>query len=996
MRTFTLILSIGMMAMLLGCGLFDDGQETAESEGGASSQETMVESSVAPSVGSTIAYLGPTSLEERIFASSVIARVRLDSVSSAAESGTTRLGMKYIATLEFSFSVQEYLKGSGADDVVAVWNAGQIFDTRQEAENALPAIAAARDAQWDNREAVVFLKNSQTYLPSTQQVERFYLSGEHEVGSVLDDYYSLASRGNRLWLPAAAAVGAPSQPTGDQQRFLTDVPPATGTAPTITLGEIKTRIAAVTAKLDAGDGSEEYMGCVRLAYQYEGDDRYSIETGGDGHFSRTPDHDLDSGLAASSVVYEESPVFGLVPDKKGRTWLDGGDADLFSVEFGDAVPYDWSGDGVNDTIYFARRVVVSRPLPAGAYRFHFNDIWAIFVPCDGHTIRYEWTVTVNALDGTLHEAFFDPVADGTAVAADDTNGVLKPASFTGANGASAAIERIAWEAGTGESGTVTLKVTPHGGIADHIVEFIALDGSVALSLNVSDATVDAANHTLSWTAASQPWQSGDQLMLRIREVPDCSAGTAVSNPGANPGLVSDCEALLDLRYTLRGTASLNWSVDTAIAGWDGVTTGGTPSRITKLLLPAKSLTGSIPAGLWTLSALTHLDLSSNSLTGDIPAELGLLHNLQSLKLSGNSLTGCIPLALKDVAVNDLSSLNLLYCRPPAPGGLSAGTVGETSVGLSWGAVADAGTYRVEYRPEGPGSWTVDDDTLTGTSHTVDGLNCESAYQFLVGAYGSGTTYAAAWSDPSAPFTTSTGACVPPVFVQTSYTFSVMEDAAVDAAVGTVSATDNSGEPVTYAIVGGNADEKFAIDEDSGAITVVGSLSGDAGTTVTLTVEARDEVGEAATVPVAITVTDVAEDAPPAPGNLEATLANGTFSLRWDAVTGAARYEAQYTTDAADVATVTWTALAAVTTTTQTYAPADGPACSTTYRFRVRAYGDGRTYAAVWGPESEADTVTTASCPPEFAQDYTFTVAEDADGGAPRWGRCRPRTPTRTP
>ena len=263
-------------------------------------------SSVAPLVGSMIAYKGPTSLEERIFASPVIARVRLDSVSSTAEFGTTYRGMKYIAILEFSFSVLEYLKGSGASDIVAVWNAGQIFDTRQEAETALPAIAAARDTQWDDREAIVFLQHSQTYLPSTQQAGRFYLSGEHLVGGIPDDDYSLASRGNKLWLPAEAAVGAPSQPSGDQQRFLLNVPPATGTAPTITLGEMKARIAAVTAKLNDGDGSEEYMECVQRTYQYEGDDRYSIETGGDGYFSRTPDHELDSGLAASSVVYEES------------------------------------------------------------------------------------------------------------------------------------------------------------------------------------------------------------------------------------------------------------------------------------------------------------------------------------------------------------------------------------------------------------------------------------------------------------------------------------------------------------------------------------------------------------------------------------------------------------------------------------------------------------------------------------------------------------------
>ena len=61
-----------------------------------------------------------------------------------------------------------------------------------------------------------------------------------------------------------------------------------------------------------------------------------------------------------------------------------------------------------------------------------------------------------------------------------------------------------------------LKLSPHDGIAGHTLHFIALDGSVPLSLKVADATVDAPNDILSWTVASQPWNDGDKLMLRIR------------------------------------------------------------------------------------------------------------------------------------------------------------------------------------------------------------------------------------------------------------------------------------------------------------------------------------------------------------------------------------------------------------------------------------------------------------------------------------------------
>ena len=250
MRTFSFILLAGMTLMLLACGLSDGGEEAQD--GGTPAVETNTPTgTVTPTVESKtpietelppvetktpigtaaplslapVAYDGPSSLEERILASPVIARVRLDSATSTVESATAFDGStKYIALLEFSFSVLEYLKGSGVDDIVAVWESRPIYDARQEAEAALPAIAAARDTRWDDREAIVFLKSSQTYLTSTQQTDRYYLTWQHEI-DVFDDKYSIASRHNKRWLPAAAAVGATSQPTGDQQRFLMDLPP---------------------------------------------------------------------------------------------------------------------------------------------------------------------------------------------------------------------------------------------------------------------------------------------------------------------------------------------------------------------------------------------------------------------------------------------------------------------------------------------------------------------------------------------------------------------------------------------------------------------------------------------------------------------------------------------------------------------------------------------------------------------------------------------------
>ena len=81
-------------------------------------------------------------------------------------------------------------------------------------------------------------------------------------------------------------------------------------------------------------------------------------------------------------------------------------------------------------------------------------------------------------------------------------------------------------------------------------------------------------------------------------VPTCANGTVITDPGSNRGLVYDCEVLLAVKDTLRGTATLNWSVDTAIASWDGVSVSGTPRRVRGLNLSGEGLNGSIPGVTW--------------------------------------------------------------------------------------------------------------------------------------------------------------------------------------------------------------------------------------------------------------------------------------------------------------------------------------------------------------------------------------------------------------
>ena len=134
---------------------------------------------------------------------------------------------------------------------------------------------------------------------------------------------------------------------------------------------------------------------------------------------------------------------------------------------------------------------------------------------------------------------------------------------------------------------------------------------------------------------------------KLPPVSECS--DAVPSAASNPGLVTDCEALLAARDTLAGSGRLNWSGSTAIGSWDGVTLSGSPLRVTSLVLSDSQLTGTIPPELGNLNNLERLNLTRNQLTGDIPPELSLLTNLEILALGGNQLTGPIPTWLGSLA-----------------------------------------------------------------------------------------------------------------------------------------------------------------------------------------------------------------------------------------------------------------------------------------------------------------------------------------------------------
>ena len=236
--------------------------------------------------------------------------------------------------------------------------------------------------------------------------------------------------------------------------------------------------------------------------------------------------------------------------------------------------------------------------------------------------------------------------------------------------------------------------------ADDDVLTYTLGGADAASFDIdasngqlstkSDVDAETSSEYTVEVTATDPSDATDVITVTIIVIDvshDCAGGGAVADAADNPGLVSDCVALLASRDKLAGsgaTRSLNWADDAPISGWYGVVLSGTPQRVTKLRLHGQNtnsdtgtaeakLNGTVPAELGRLSELTALYLHRNNLTGEVPGALGNLTNLEWLSLYSNDLTGGIPTELAD-----LSNLRRLYLNHNDLTGQIPGELGTMS------------------------------------------------------------------------------------------------------------------------------------------------------------------------------------------------------------------------------------------------------------------------------------------------------------------------------
>ena len=485
--------------------------------------------------GSAPDYRGRESLEVIILDADVVARVTLSgTATSTVQDATYGEGRRFwMALLEFKFTVHEYLKGSGGSEISGF--VYKRFWWESSAREATDVIADAHDARWDDREAIVFLFSDNQIEDGHQLGAEQYWFGQmftitNDAG--ISDAYTLSSIHRKLWLPEDEP-DVQGQTSRTEKTFLLDVPDGTQTRgasgqsrvsgtsytpdpPTeseITLADLKGKITALGAEANAG-GTDAYYQCIRSVYVYENGVRYRMLLPG-GRPPKQTSSAIGSGQPAGTFAWEAQ--YGMTPSKDlapKMGWFEGSDAEIVRFDMVDFRPggrFGWD---------FTRNVVTVRPLPAGSYRLLPLMIGYAGVAClypdnfpdIGRSIHIH-DLTVTAPKGTLHEAFFDPVAIESAVGADGTNGVLKPAAFSVGN-ATTTLAGLKWE-----NGAATLTLSPHAALDRYALDFIALDGSVTTTLAIADATVDSEAGTYSWTAANQPWQAGDKLMLRIRTTP---------------------------------------------------------------------------------------------------------------------------------------------------------------------------------------------------------------------------------------------------------------------------------------------------------------------------------------------------------------------------------------------------------------------------------------------------------------------------------------------
>ena len=802
------------------------------------------------------------SLEEQIVGSTTIVRATLQSATAAVVAEPDDGG--YRPVQELRFTTHEYLKGTGPATLLVAVRGGAPFASEADARAAADLAIAARVTAWDARQGVLFLRASDpTYAPigtgATEPTEAAGALAFTTSNPGQSPWAYSVDTLSRAWLPAEDPPAEGVTPTA----FITDgaeTPP-----PTITLADLRSQIETLAADMTSAEAVAGYTLCIEnrmIRLRHRRADPWT---------PKQRAATLASGSAAGTEVSRETHAYREA--EYDRHWLSGADAALFRSAIMD-------DDGQPSTGY-SHGARTTRPLPAGEYRLRYNSMGHRFFPCrfvplDGYR---DWTITVTAPTGTVHEAFFDPAALGSGVVGRDAaHGVLGPAAVgvagdaaaasasRGASGSSATLRRLTWDAGQ-------LRLDVAGTtLAGQQLELIRLDGTVGLTLrgDAATRTATAGGHELRWPVCTQPWQPGERLMLRISPAPagDPPAAPACPSAPALPTVTVDA-ALPAAGATATLTAAVPAAAGAATYQWQRDVGGvWTPVGAAGAAYRARALTAM--TGTWRVQAryasgaLAHsapLTLTwpaaatapcSNGVTVPNPTtNTGLVQDCTALLAARDALAG--PGRLNWDGTRALSRWT----------GVTVGGTPQRVTGLRLGAQGLAGPL-----PAALGRLThltaldLRGNALTGDVPEALGTLTRLTVLHLSGTRLTGCLPAAlagvAATDAAAQ---GLAACqAGPAFGAPRYDWIVPAGLPVGAAIGQVQATDPGGGTVSYAITAGNDAGVVQLNATTGILSVAGTLPAGG---ASLTVTATDARGGVSSVPVAVGVADaVQQRAPP--------------------------------------------------------------------------------------------------------------------------------------
>ncbi|KAK1568251.1 hypothetical protein Q3G72_022237 [Acer saccharum] len=169
-----------------------------------------------------------------------------------------------------------------------------------------------------------------------------------------------------------------------------------------------------------------------------------------------------------------------------------------------------------------------------------------------------------------------------------------------------------------------------------------------------------------------------------------------------------------IAYDPNNVLATNWSRNTFVCNWIGITCGVRHHRVVALNISHLGFTGTVPSQLGNLSFLAFLDISNNSfygslpyelarlhrlkyvnfnhnqLSGEIPHEIGNLHNLEVLMLADNYLVGVIPAPIFNISsgtfpsfITNSSKLKYLEMGVNSFSGFIPITIGNSLTNLEW-------------------------------------------------------------------------------------------------------------------------------------------------------------------------------------------------------------------------------------------------------------------------------------------------------------------------